>query len=363
MWTVPIIADNVYFGTQAVQRIYQGEDFLWPVRRFTDVQMALNANRDLTPLIGKQVYMQKNGEQIGFIIVDYDADAHEVTLFSAYLLAQTVLPFDNPQALMWFENGLAAGSYAIELQQTYYFTLNTDIPVGGQLRAYDWANAQSYWTYANSLSSNALESGRLSTTAIAGAVFLGREGTGLLNSRQRVAVGSNNFGESWLFRWLNSDAAAGAQLPQITKFERPYTVNKPGFLNGIAQEDLACIKNTEWKCSANKVYECPPELGGITNANESYTVYGKFALASEKELYGTYGGVDAGDYKLDLAYSRSKWPKVYAGTKYVMPYYLRSPNWKETGYGRSVDSSGSPVVTSMDSSYIAPMCKIAKTVV
>ena len=121
---------------------------------------------------------------------------------------------------MWCENGLAAGSYTFTWQNTQcYFTLTTAIPAGGQLRA---TNSQ-FQTYTSQDATATLETGTVGTEEIAGATDLGHEGQGLLNHRDRVNYGSNNFAESALFWWLNSDAAANTPRVPVTKFSRAYS--------------------------------------------------------------------------------------------------------------------------------------------
>jgi hypothetical protein len=189
---------------------------------------------------------------------------------------------------MWCEKSLAAGSYTFkDGDNQYYFTTDIEIPAGSQL----FMAGGEYWIYQSQSSTEPSYIGTISTTAIDGAIDLGICGQGLLNARRRTYRGSNNIAESAIFWWLNTDAAANTYRPLITKFQRPYSYSMPGFMNGLDTDFIDCVDEADWKCNTNNVYECPKALGGLTDGpGRSYTIKGKFCLASEMEIFGSYDG-------------------------------------------------------------------------
>lgn len=250
------------------------------IQTASDIQAALDADMDLTELVGQQITCQRGNDTLSWDVVDYDSTAKVVTLCTHDVLPDN-MQFDTPQALMYCEDGLTAGSYSFKLYNAqYYFTLTQAIPAGGQLRA---TNSE-YQTYESQSAIAHIESGTVSTDVIDGATNLGQNGAGDLNHSDRVSRGSNNFGESGILQWLNSDSPANTPMPRLTKFSRPYVLSKAGFKAGLDADFLACIADTTWKCSANNIYECPASLGGIAQKGSPYTVTAKFALASEIEV-------------------------------------------------------------------------------
>ena len=329
------------------------------IRTATDIKAALNAGMDLTDLVGEQITCTKSGETLTWDVVDYDSTTGSIKLLLHDVYGTTNMVFEPAQALMWCENGLAAGDYTFTWNTTQcYFTLTTAIPAGGQLRA---TNTQ-FQTYASQSATATLETGTVGTDEITGATDLGHEGQGLLNHRDRVNYGSNNFAESALFWWLNSDAAANTLRVPATKFSRAYSYAQPGFMNGLDPDFVNCLDVVDWLCSTNNVYECPESLGGYTKGiKQAYTVKAKFGLASEMEIFGSYGGNPDGSTVFDLyngadADDRKK----YRGTS-AQTYWLRSPYWSYAHFERAVYSSGGASFDSANSSYaVVPACRISR---
>ena len=356
----PTVATGVISGAD-VSAVLTYSDFS-NIRSAADIKGALDADIDLTDLVGESITCQRSGVTLTWDVADYDATNKVVTL----LLHDTLpdqLPIENSQALAWFENGLPAGNYKFKWNGTYYyFALANAIPSGGQLNA----NNSTYQVYASQQDTTASESGSTSTTEIAGATDLGATGSSAgaypLNHHDRVSYGSNNYGESGLRQWLNSDADANTQMPRLTKFSRPYAVNKPGFLHGLDADFIAALDDTVWKCSANTVYECPDTLGGISVKSNPYTVTDKIGLASEMEIFGSYGGVQDGSTVFDLfrGASATDRKKYYNGS--ARNWWLRSPTWSSAHHVRIVYTDGGVLNYGATTSYgVVPACKISKT--
>ena len=329
----------------------------------SDIKYALRLGLDLTEMVGESVTCGWNGKTIEWDIVDYDNTNKTVTLMAHDAIGKMV--FDGVcEALAYFENGLSAGNYSfIDDSTTYYFTLTKDIPAGGQLLA----NTTVFITYESQMSTDILERGTVSTTAIQNAVSLGTTGseTGAytLNCLDRVNNSSNNFGESGLFQWLNSTAPANTIMPMVTKFSRPfYSVKTPGFLGALDPEFVACLDDTVWKCSTNTKYECPASMGGLTIKNTAYEVTGKIGLASVKEIYGSYSGVDAGDSAFDFFINTTNADKIKRKNDTAVKWWLRSPYSGSSHAAHTVSTTGGSAVNTCNSTiYVVPVCKISKS--
>lgn len=353
----PTTASGIITNTD-VSVTLQYSDFS-TIRTAADIKAALNAGMDLTDLVGEQITCTKNGETLTWDVADYDSTTGSIMLLLHDAFGTANMVFEPAQALMWCENGLAAGSYTFADGSThYYFTLASAIPAGGQLRA----DPSSFWTYASQDATATLETGTVSTTEITGATDLGTCGQGLLNHFTRNRYGSNNQAESAIQWWLNSDAPANTLRTPVTKFSRAYSYNVPGFMNGLDQDFIDCLDDVDWLCSTNNVYECPEELGGYTKGiRQTYTIKSKFCFASEMEIFGSYGGTPDGSTVFDLyngadADDRKK----YRGTS-AQVWWLRSPNWSYAYYERYVTSSGYASNYYAYSSYaVVPACRISR---
>lgn len=352
----PSVAKGVINGASAsVTLLYN--DFS-AIKTAPDIKAALDANMDLTELVGQQITCQRSGVTLAWDVVDYNATDKVVTLLMHDVLPDN-MQFEPSQALAYFPDGLSAGTYSfINGNNTYYFTLTKAIPAGGQLRATE----TTFDTYASQTAVAVTENGAVSTTVIDGATSLGKSSEGVLNHMNRVKYGSDNFGESGLRQWLNSSAAAGETMQQITKFQRPYTPNRPGFMAGLDTDFVASVADATWPCSANTTYECPADMGGITAKGASYTVTNKFALASEKELFGSYDGVQAGDTVFDLYQDADNTDRIKYYNNTARYWWTRSPGRGRAYAMRVVDTSGAGYTGHVYYGVgVAVACKIAKS--
>ena len=353
----PTTVKGVINGANAaVTLLYNG---LSTIQTASDIQAALDADMDLTELVGQQITCQRGNDTLSWDVVDYDSVAKVVTLCTHDVLPD-MMQYEPQQALMYCENGLAAGNYMYEETAgwPYYFTLTQAIPAGGQLRA----TKSKFQTYESTTATTQIESGTVSKETIDGATNLGQTGTGNLNHHDRVSFGSNNFGESGILQWLNSDSPANTPMPRLTKFSRPYVPTKAGFKAGLDADFLACIQDTVWKCSANNVYECPASLGGIAQKGKPYTVTAKFALASEIEVFGEYGGVQDGGTVWGLYMDAEATDRIKYYNNTAQRWRLRSPHSSLAGSVRLVDTPGVVRYGFAASSFgVAVACKIAKS--
>lgn len=325
------------------------------------IKDALDANDDLTGLVGESITCAWRESTLTWDVVDYDKLEGVVTLLLHDTLPDQMV-FEPQQALAYFEYGLPAGSYKFKNGNTYYyFTLATAIPAGGQLRA----TTSAFCTYQSQAVTEMLETGTVSTTEISGATDLGTcgssAGTYPLNHMDRVNSGSNNFAESGLLEWLNCDTAANTNLARVSKFSRPFNVTSAGFLSGLDANFLSVIDDTAWKCSPNSTYECPASMGGISTVGQPYTVTKKFGLASEKEIFGTYTNLDVGDSLFDLYKNAEAADRIKRYGTSARYWWLRTPNTSAHNE-RYVHTNGTVNYSNASNSYgVVPACKISKS--
>ena len=356
----PSWAQGIIAGANAALTLYYSD--LSHITTAADIQAALNADTDLSGLVGEIISCSKGSTTLDWEVAD--VTENDVTLL-LYDTLPTQMQFDKPQALAWFESGLPAGNYSFKNgNTTYYLTLTQEIPANGQLRAVE----ATFETYASPTASDAIETGSVSTTEIAGATLLGTCGTDtgayLLNDFNRVKYGSNNIVEGPLNAWLNGTMEGSTPIPSLTKFARAYAVQEPGFMTDIDPDFLAAIANAEWKCATNTTYEAPAEVGGICTKGQRYSYRAKFSLASEKEIFGTQTGtsVEAGDAVFDLYKNAENTDRIKRYNNSARHWWLRSP-YSSSYSERYVYTSGAVYVSSADNSLgVVPACKIVKSI-
>ena len=242
--------------------------------------------------------------------------------------------------------------------KTYQFTLTKAVPKGGQIV---WNGA---WdqdplkydikTYASPTSTTVIETVKPT------------EGTGgteltTLNSGQRMCYGSNNYKESAVREWLNSDKVAGSVWTPATNYDRPpsWVSNKAGFMNGMDADFLAVIgKTTKVTCRNN-----------VTDGGGSDTTKDKFFLLSRRELFmgDEVSSVKEGEpYPYYSNYSDYTSPNTGADSNRVK-YKNGSPQWQwertpnagNSNYVRRVNDAGNlNDGDAYNSGGVAPACNV-----
>ena len=246
--------------------------------------------------IGDQLVCNKGDVKLVWDIIGIDHDVpadkqftHSMTLQLHDCIAS--MQYDGTEALFYCETELAAGTYHFTLLsgydttygggKTYQFTLTQPVPAGGQIM-FPWGyNTQAASTKVSTYAS------RTATAAIESvSVVEGTEGTSLgtadgntanMNHTHRIRYGSNNWVESAMRQWINSDKAAGSVWTPQTKFDRPpfWAESTAGFLNGIDADFLEVIGETEKVTCRNTV----------TDGGGSDITTDKFFLLSRREVY------------------------------------------------------------------------------
>lgn len=272
------------------------------VESWADVQKIVRAGMAAKFFaVGDQLTCQKDGTNLVWDIIGIDHDTPADPQFTHSMTLQlhdcfpTTMQFDSPEAFYYCETELPAGTYRFTIDRTYdatyndltsyQFTLTQTVPAGGQL-TFPWGvNNKASTIKVNSFAS------ATSTTAIEQvAVSEGTDGTNLgtltdvgdfsdnLNSIHRIRYGSNNYKESAIRQWLNSNAAAGSVWTPQTRFDRPssWVSTVDGFMNGMDSDFLAVLGNVT-KITAKNT---------ITDGGGSDTTTEKFFLLSRSEVYG-----------------------------------------------------------------------------
>lgn len=337
--------------------------------------------------IGDQIIVSKGNTELVWDIIGIDHDipvdnnySHSLTLQLHDCFASAVM-FDNSEATWYIDadtypNGLVAGTYYFTLPSgydtaygggsTFNFTLTKNVPIGGQVW-FRWpsntqASTCSIYTYASVGTSTVLEtvtvvegeSGiampAISTTAV----------TNNTNCIHRSRYGSNNWSQSSIRQWLNTDKDANTWWEPQTVFDRPGTVNVDGFLKNIDSEFLAVLGEVT-KTTQKSIFDGY----GLNTSNE------KIFLLSRPEVYGgieySTDGADGTVYPYyNTEYSDLSSAAMTADTNRIKnrngsPYYwwLRTPYAGSGNNPRLVYPSGSVSILNAYSPYgAAPACVI-----
>lgn len=284
--------------------------------------------------VGDQLTCQRGSTTLVWDIIGFDIDTPADKQFTHSMTLQLhevfdFVQFNAPAAMYYAEEELAAGIYHVTPKngwsggmgngKTYQFTLTKAVPKGGQIV---WNGA---WdqdplkydikTYASPTSTTVIETVKPT------------EGTGgteltTLNSGQRMCYGSNNYKESAVREWLNSDKVAGSVWTPATNYDRPpsWVSNKAGFMNGMDADFLAVIgKTTKVTCRNN-----------VTDGGGSDTTKDKFFLLSRRELFmgDEVSSVKEGEpYPYYSNYSDYTSPNTGADSNRVK-YKNGSPQWQ-----------------------------------
>lgn len=233
-------------------------------------------------------------------ILDYDHDEvykadgtrakHTVTIQTHDIINE--LQYSARQATFAFSNGLAAGAYkfavgahpwvARDVGKVLTFTIANAIPAGGQLVFNGAYNKTLVGTtisvFASPTSTTAAETVTMTegdTGTDLGTIL--RSKTDAINSIDRALLGSNNWLESAMRQFINSDKTAGNAWTPQTVFDRPptWTSITDGFLNGKSTNFISHIGTAKKTTGLNSISD-----GGGTAVNDE-----KFFLLSQSEVY------------------------------------------------------------------------------
>ena len=308
---------------------------------------------------------------------------HTMTLETKYVYSNSAgtykdMAFDAMEALYYAESGLAAGTYHFTLLSGYntetgggktlMFTLKQPIPAGGQIVFPFAGSAQAtdikIKTYPSADSTQAIERDIPVTEGADGTMLGTADGsTENMNHTHRISLGSNNYAQSAIRQWLNSDAEAGAVWKPTNRFDRApsWATKYHGFMHGLPDEFLEIVQPAVIPCRTNSIYEVASLDGTKFTTNQTYNLEDKFFLLSQPEIYGTWDDANYKDGELLQYYDGltdiEKIKRDVAGTAHHC--WLRSPRSNRAGGTYIVHTDGSLHTTSSAYNYaVAPACII-----
>ena len=270
--------------------------------------------------------------------------------------------FDSQEAWLYAETAIPAGTYRFTIpnydtayggNKTYIFTSTADVPVGGQLTL-TWAyqqNPSAVQAYSSSTATSALFNVSIAewdgTTPCTdlGTIKLAMSDAdstyGKLNHIHRARYGSNNYAQSGIRQWLNSDAVANAWWQPTTIFDRPYNNrNTAGRLHTMNSSMRSVLATPTINCITNNLFESPSLDGMTFTLQTAYTVKDKLFPVTHTEVnlsstpnidsilsyYNGAGNADRIKYRADN------------GNAYY--WWLRTPNPTLANNERNVNTSG-----------------------
>lgn len=285
-----------------------------------------------------------------FVVVDHRVEngEHIMTMLMKHVIYST--EFDAIQAIICPEETMAAGTYHFALLSGYdtdydggknvQFTLANDLEAGGQI-VMSWPSNQTW------IGKNLTVYHAFGTTAIETCVM--SEGTGgtdlgdadgtvsILNHTHRARYGSNNYKESAIRNWLDSDDAANTWQTQQTRFQRPCSYRtRAGFVTYLDPEFVAVIRESTHPNRTNEIFD-------LNGKKQAYSTTDKFYLASQEEIgFPSESGIGCGSV-FDYYNGASQADKIkydIQSQATARGWWLRTPYPSSAYYERYVGSSG-----------------------
>ena len=246
----------------------------------------------------------------------------------------------------------------------YKFTTGQAVPEGGQVVIASWQSAEGDGLYVPTKittyeadRTTVIESG-LDVTSIES----GEDTLSPVNNHSRCRYGSNNYVESAIKQWLNSEATSFNWVPK-TNFDRPPTgapYTGAGFLKLLDPELVAVLGAVDKQVARNTIID----EGGQDPFSD------KVFLLSRVEVFGGTEGTTTGEqaYPYYSTLAANPTTDAVAGRikyldGYARSWWLRSPRIGSAGGPRGVGTSGA-VSSSYSYSYavdaigVAPACCI-----
>lgn len=285
-----------------------------------------------------------------FVVVDHrvENNEHIMTMLMKHVIYST--EFDAIQAIICPEETMPAGTYHFTLLDGYdtahdggknvQFTLANDLEAGGQI-VMSWPYNQT-WIGKNMTVYHAFGTSAIETCVMSegtGGNDLGvADGTvSILNHTHRARYGSNNYKESAIRNWLDSDDAANTWQTQQTRFQRPCSYRmRAGFVTYLDPEFVAVIREGTHLNRTNEIFD-------LNGKKQAYSTTDKFYLASQEEIgFSSESGIVCGSV-FDYYNGTSQADKI----KYdinsqatARTWWLRAPTPSYANGERYVYSSG-----------------------
>ena len=305
--------------------------------------------------IGDQYTCEQGSGELTWDVIDKNKDtpanpnlSHALTLRVHSLLPNNLV-FDEKEAFYACQtSALSAGTYYYKSgSKNYKFTLTQSVPVGGQLVCTDNATLKSY---SSGSSTTPIET--VSVTSGSSGTNLGtlanNTRSGNLNTDYRRQYSSNDWKESAIRQWLNSDKPAGQWWEPQNPWDRPpaYAESMNGFMYDLDPEFLAVIDKTQ---VVTNYFDT--STGAI---NGTYITEDYFFLMSASQVDSSFSGEGA-KY---TPYSDDASRKMYKNGS-ASSYWLRSPDSSISCTVYFVNSDGGMYRYNADVSRgVAPACNL-----
>lgn len=340
-----------------------------------------------TAKTGDHVIITETTTQYTFDVIGIDHDTpadpsrkHSMTL-QMHDLWPTAMVYDSPEATWYIDEetyptGLVAGTYHFTLPAGYdnaygggstlNFTLANDVPVGGQVR-FAWgyqvqANTCKISTYASVGAATAIETVTVAEgeAGVAMPTLHATTVTENTNCVHRIRYGSNNWAESGMRQWLNTDAAANTWWEPKTVFDRPTSASSAGFLKGLDPAFLNVIgevtKTTQQSISDGYGLDVSTERFFLLSRPEIYAGTERSADGADGKVYAYYG---AGYSDLASPGTGADSNRIKYRSGSATYWWLRTPHSTNGLSVRNVYPTGTlNDYTALNSLGVAPACVI-----
>jgi hypothetical protein len=336
------ILDKVDLSNQLLASINHGQLSPIAISSWQEIQYIVRSGlADKVFRVGDQFVSNYDTGTIVWDIIGIDHDTPSDAQFTHSLTIQAhdcigTVQFDKQEALYYAEETLTAGAYTFnDGTADYTFTLESDIPAGGQA-VLTWAGTPAIpaeiKTYPTKVSTTEIET--VSVTA-------GNTGTTLtpINDLGRARYGSNNYTESAIRQWMNSTEASFTWVPK-TNYDRPPTgalYTGAGLLKLLDPELVSVLGAVDKQVTRNT----------ITDGGGQDLFSDKVFLLSRVEVFGGTEGTTTGEqaYPYYSTLAANPTTDALAGRiKYLNGsariWWLRSPHTGYTYNPRGVSAPG-----------------------
>lgn len=378
------LTDNVQgVALRDYELVYDGSE--WKLHDEEIVLSTMGITCTGTPAVDDKIVVHEAADVIYFRVVSKLSDNH-AQLFSVFPVL-TGAQFCAGQKLHIFSEGLAAGTYKFTLSKgsygastgadgAYIFTITQPIPAGGSLRLDGWGYWKSAYSVAAFINDTNVKTYDASGTQIQSVKPVAFDGQAVdadlgkyssrtseytsaeleyKNSMEAQGGGSNEYIDSAVDQWLNSDKGANEWF-EPRKFDlKPNFANVAGFLHGLDEEFLECVRKADVVTKGETVY----------NNRASATIKRKFYLLSEKEIGFTIYG-DEGQKMIDYytqfgsaTNNAVSWRIIKTKAGSAQYVWTRSANRGSARYVYYVNPTGACYNYDADYSYaVVPACEI-----
>ena len=333
---ISILANRGSSWEEIRQNVKMGYgETLYPVG--TDLEVECTENSPYTSIV--------------FTVVDHSVIDNEPCMTLLMKSGINGLQFEHEQALIVPTETLVAGTYHFNFPDNYdashdgtktvQFTLVNDVQANDQIMI-QYPNNQSWigknLTVYSNFTDTVLETCVMSEGE--DGTDLGvADGSGIINHITRARYGANNWKESAMRQWLNTDALVNKWQTQQNRYQRPctYLTKQNGFMSWFNSDFVGVIKETNHLNRTNRVYD---SLGVKT----PYSTNDKFFLLSQEEVgFNSEDDIICGtcfDYYVDAEnIDRIKYDINNSAT--ARWWWLRTPYPSSANIERIVGSGGS----------------------